>query len=413
MNQESNLKAKTDLAEKAQKYPTLNAYKCTNTSVQLSEDAQKFHTLAVYHFELGDYQLAAVHHGIAAEEGHPDSQYQVARYYHKGLNEYPKNTELAMEWYRKAAEQGHRAAREEYDQLAYQHAILARSDDTLSGEEFYQKARYYYSSGDYRQAAHYHLMAANGGYYLSQYETARYYHLGLYGFNQDLEVARLWYQKAAEQGHSEAFRALEALTAQMEALSKQDDDLSSEELHQKALHFYKIGNSKESARYHLLAAEAGCADSQYQIGRIYQSGIFGFEQNSSLAMQWYQKAMKQGNADAKREYQELSSYMKLLDQSENSLSPEELYFVAKYYRGIGEFRKEAKYHLMAAEAGWAESQYRIGTVYRLGLYRYEQNVQKAMEWFKKAADQGHRLAKEEHEKLQNGSTIYDNQKLKN
>ena len=105
--------------------------------------------------------------------------------------------------------------------------------------------------------------------------------------------------------------------------------------------------------------------------------------------------------------------MKLLDQSEDSLSPEELYFVAKYYRGIGEFRKEANYHLMAAEAGWAESQYRIGTVYRLGLYRYEQNVKKAMEWYKKAADQGHRLAKEEYEKLQNGSTIYDNQKLKN
>ena len=53
----------------------------------------------------------------------------------------------------------------------------------------------------------------------------------------------------------------------------------------------------ESAKYHLLGAEAGYVKSQYRIARFYDKG-YGVDLNPELAVNWYKKAAKQGYAKA-------------------------------------------------------------------------------------------------------------------
>lgn len=53
----------------------------------------------------------------AANQGHPCAQFSVGQCYEHGILPYQKNTETAITWYRKAAEQGHKEAKESLNHL--------------------------------------------------------------------------------------------------------------------------------------------------------------------------------------------------------------------------------------------------------------------------------------------------------
>jgi TPR repeat protein len=53
-----------------------------------------------------------------------------------------------------------------------------------------------------------------------------------------------------------------------------------------------------------------------------------------------------------------------------------------------------------AEQGDAESQYNLGNIYLSGTYDNQRDVDKAKKWFRLATAQGHVLAKEELERLE-------------
>jgi TPR repeat protein len=55
----------------------------------------------------------------------------------------------------------------------------------------------------------------------------------------------------------------------------------------------------------------------------------------------------------------------------------------------------ARWHKQAAEAGDAESQYRYGMLLKLGRTDATDGPEQAQAWLRKAAEQGHKLAKEE------------------
>jgi TPR repeat protein len=89
------------------------------------------------------------------------------------------------------------------------------------------------------------------------------------------------------------------------------------------------------------------------------------------AMQWYQKAAAQGNADAQIAIGHL------------------------YANGRGVTRdpgQAMQWYQKAAAQGNAEAQYHMGTFYELGLLGVTQDYGQAMQWFQKAAAQGHALA---------------------
>ena len=85
---------------------------------------------------------------------------------------------------------------------------------------------------------------------------------------------------------------------------------------------------------------------------------------------------------------------------DSKLSAENLYKKAQYYDKILKHEKGAHYYLKAAEAGHAEAQYKIAGYYCKGIWEIPKNVELAIMWYKKAADNGHKWAKEEYEKLQ-------------
>jgi TPR repeat protein len=66
-----------------------------------------------------------------------------------------------------------------------------------------------------------------------------------------------------------------------------------------------------------------------------------------------------------------------------------------------------------AESGSAEAQFEMGTFYELGFTSVPADSQKAMEWYRKAAEQGHVLAREGLEDLsREGATLSPGETLK-
>lgn len=117
-------------------------------------------------------------------------------------------------------------------------------------------------------------------------------------------------------------------------------------------------------------AEAGSADAQYYLGTMYQHG-HGVPRDPRMAQLWYERAARQGHADAAFA----------------------VAFLLYYGAGEGEraviaTREAAAPWLeIAAERGNASAQYLLGTLYRAGEGEIADRAT-AMRWTLQAADQG-------------------------
>jgi len=118
-----------------------------------------------------------------------------------------KNMSTAVEWYRKAAEQGHADAH------------------FYCGMMIHLCGIYEYIYGGYRN----HLTkfecyckAAEQGHAYAQYCLGDMYYLGD-GVDQNYSTAVEWFRKAAEQGHAIAQRSLDRLTKKRRIVEKFDD----------------------------------------------------------------------------------------------------------------------------------------------------------------------------------------------
>ncbi len=161
------------------------------------------------------------------------------------------------------------------------------------------------------------------------------------------------------------------------------------------------------ARAHFeLAADAGHAGAQNQLGTMYANGI-GVTLNYAKARVWYEKAAAQGHAGAQNNLGVLSEsaqgtspdYAKAREWYEKSAAQGYaaaqnnlgvLYF---YGRGVTlDFVKAREWYEKSAEAGYAAGQRHLG-----GLYEYGRGVTldiaKARWWYTKAAVQGDALAR--------------------
>lgn len=122
------------------------------------------------------------------------------------------------------------------------------------------------------------------------------------------------------------------------------------------------------------AAEAGNADAQVELGRIYDYKFkeYNIEQNDAEAFKWYKKAAEQGNP----------------------AGMENLAISYEYGGKVPKDYSEAlKWHLKAAEKGYISAQYNLGEIYYNPIVNtyvnysgiIKQDYTKAFEWFKKAA----------------------------
>lgn len=127
-----------------------------------------------------NYQSAMEWYMKAAEQGHTLAQYNLAyRYYHENNGLTRKK---AFDWYKKAAEQG-----------------LAKAQFQLAG--MYIQGRGV--SKNYQSAVEWYTRSAEQGDANAQLSLARIYYTGQ-GVNKDYKKAFDWFMKAAKQGNAEA-----------------------------------------------------------------------------------------------------------------------------------------------------------------------------------------------------------------
>lgn len=118
---------------------------------------------------------------VKPDPGDPAGQFKLGKMYDKGEG-VPKDRELALKWYRKAADQGYAEAQ----------LLLGIIYDQGVGV-----------AKDYAQALEWYRKAAEQGYAKAQFNLGSMYDEGL-GLQQDYQQAANWYRKAADQGFAKA-----------------------------------------------------------------------------------------------------------------------------------------------------------------------------------------------------------------
>ena len=118
---------------------------------------------------------------------------------------------------------------------------------------------------------------ANLGYGPAQFYMAKLYEAGDAGLPKDVAAARLWTQRAADNGERKA-------------------------MHNLGLYYFEgTGGAKNlalAAQWFRKAADMGLVDSQYNLARLYEGG-FGVGQSSSEAYKWYLVAARSGDAESR------------------------------------------------------------------------------------------------------------------
>ena len=160
-----------------------------------------------------------------------------------------------------------------------------------------------------------------------------------YGVEKDVDMAFVWYHKAAKQGNSHA-----------------QNDVG--------VYYDHHNNTKTAVVWYHKAAKQGFGAAQFNLGLCFQNGE-GVVKDLVKAVEWYRQAAKQNDVDA-----------------ENSLGD-------CYYDGDGvvqDFKKAVVWYRRAAEKGFGTAQFNLGVCFQNGE-GVEKDLVKAVEWYHKAAKQ--------------------------
>ena len=233
-----------------------------------------------------------------------------------------------------------------------------------NAEEWYNTGVRYYNEQNYIEAVYWYRKAAEQGHTEAQNNLGVCYEYGK-GVEQDYEEAAKWYKKAAEQGHTEAQNNLGVC--------------------------YEYGKGveqdyEEAAKWYKKAAEQGNANAQTNLGFFYENG-HGVAQSYQEAVKWYQKAAKQGSVVAKEKHEKLLKKAQREKEAALKVQAEEWfqkgfnYYIKQYYEGAVNWWKKA------AEQGHVTAQCNLGECYAHGK-GVEQSDTEAVKWYQKAAEQG-------------------------
>lgn len=191
----------------------------------------------------------------------PEGQFVMAVLNEVGCRYFDDDSDKAVEWFRKAAEQG------------YAEAQFKLAD--------------YFSCGcsveeNPSEAYNWYLKAARQGHVEAQYFVGWCFETG-FGVDKDADSAFLWYQRAAERGWASAQCSLGRLYANGEGAEE---------------------DAEEAVKWYRKAAEQGNDEAQYYLGECYYRGD-GVEESEDEAIKWYRLAADQGNGDAQERLDEL------------------------------------------------------------------------------------------------------------
>lgn len=146
------------------------------------------------------------------------------------------------------------------------------------------------------------IRAAELGDAPAQLHLARLYETGDHGVAVDLAEARIWTQRAAENGSERA-------------------------MHNLALMLYAgqggAVDQAEAASWFRQAAERGLTDSQFNLAKIYADGAQGVARDPAEAMRWYLIAGRAGDAEAGREAERIAATVPVARRAEITRAAEQ------------------------------------------------------------------------------------------
>jgi TPR repeat protein len=341
-----------------------------------------------------------------AEAGDAEAQYALGEVYYDGtLPGIPKNYQVAVQWFSRAAASGH--ARAAFGMaLAYDNGRGVPNDDAQAvvwyrraAEKGVVDAQFnlatMLSSGsgvpkNIPEAINWYLKAAEGGSARAQNELGARREYGE-GLPKDIGAALAWYRKSAQQGHPMAQTNLGRL-AQFGIGMPKD--------HAEAARWYELavrqshaqaqwrlayllengwGTPVDTARALKLYQAAGAAGEStawYNLGSAYAEGKT-FPVNGSMAVQYLTRAAEMGHLDAMTDLGLLYSRGKLIGKDS---------------------AKAVSWYRKAAELGHAMAQNNLGAAYHNGD-GLTANSASAVYWYAKSAQQGNDLAVENLAKI--------------
>ena len=323
-----------------------------------------------------------------AKQGDVEAQMEVGDAYWCGYQGVKRNNKKAFEWYLKAAEHGNAIAQTCVGVLYSEGRGVKRNAAT--GVAWFRKAA---EQGDM------HALGNLGFCYYSGY-----------GVEKDLFQAVAWFRKAAEAGHAN-------VQAQLGHM-----------------YWYGIVVEKDCSQamywYHK-AAEQDEGDGFWDLAFIYRDGYEDFaahytiEEEPGKAMWWFQKLIDKGakaqkyyNYLAKEGYEpiedttkaeefyqeETDKHLLSIIEASTTNDPEMQYQLGQYYlslyqkEGLHLYLKKVLYWFhKAAEQEYAKAQYMIGVLFEEEMLWDKHWLGKSMWWYKKAAENGHKDAKEIYE----------------
>ena len=136
----------------------------------------------------------------------------------------------------------------------------------------------------------------------------------------------------------------------------------------------------------LIKAEQGDAEAQNKVGEMYDNGE-GVPQDFAGAVKWYRKAANQGHADAQYNLAMVcQGGRRIYDAQHNDIS-------VMHYKGKGvpehDMEEAVKWLRKAAEQGHAWAQCELGEIYCTGSGGVRRDYVEGEKWLRQAAEKGH------------------------
>ncbi len=325
----------------------------------------------------------------AAEQGHARAQFNMYRLCSTGIGVTADSAE-ALKWLHSAVQQNDA------------HAIIRLGTLYLYGDQGFAK--------DLTRGLDLTRQAAEMGDWRAQCNLS-YYYLSGYGVERNEVEATKWQRKAADQSweaYGEIALNYYTLKNYAEAVKwshKAIDAGIADGAFCLAI-CYQFGNGLahdhvEAISWYKHAADKGHLDAQCNLGVIYRDGLFS-EQDPAKAAQWFRKAAETGHAKSqlclgvlyfagngvKQDHKQAISWVR--KAAEQGFAGAQAGLGAAYDKGHGVEQdpvQAVKWYRLAAEQGYAAAQVSLGNCLASGDGVGKDDVE-AVKWFRKAAEQG-------------------------
>ncbi|MBT28974.1 MAG: hypothetical protein CMO01_04860 [Thalassobius sp.] len=372
------------------------------------------------------YSFAVNYYMAAAEYKNAEAFSKLGNIYYTGAGEVPKDSKKAIDNFLKAFALGDKTVLSKLDKLPVENdanksllGYIFYSAEKGNAESLYKLGKMYETgksgvSKDEAKAFRNYFEAANKEYAPAQYELGKIYTSGLRTTNADvprnMRLAVLNFIRAANGGVEAARKELEGLTLDIyvdknnpdyiEYISKNGgENMGARYFSLYQNHLTGKGVAKDADKaleYCQRAALEGYVPAMLELGGLYSKGTL-VSMNQENAFQWYQEAANNKSDSAMIILANMYStgrgtkidtekavrwYLKAAGSSKSSVAGQAMLQLSKYDITRYINPDDLDYVSYLANKGDTESQLRVANYY------FSQGSEKAVHWYKKAADNG-------------------------